>query len=97
MSERREILRKPVWSALVQRPGVTDLPLPALKAADDFLAYRALHKISKPEPHDFGDWAESRDDPLDALLSLSTCMSLIAPSLVQSIAAAQDGLKRRLI
>jgi hypothetical protein len=95
MSERRDILRKPVWKALVQRPGVTDLPLPALKAADDFLAFRALHKISKPEPHNFVLWAETRDDPLDSLLSLSTSMSLIAPSLVQSIAVAQDGLKRQ--
>jgi hypothetical protein len=95
MSERRDILRKPVWRALVQRPGVTDLPLPALKSADDFLAYRALHKISKPEPHDFVLWAETRDDPLDALGSLSTSMALIAPPLLKAIAAAQDALKRR--
>jgi hypothetical protein len=95
MSERRNILRKPVWGGLVQRPGIKDLPLPALKAADEFLEYRAVHKISKPAAHDFGMWAETREDPLAALGSLAKSMALIAPSLVQSIAAAEDALKGR--
>jgi hypothetical protein len=75
---------------------VTDLPLAALKAADSFLQYRALYRISNPEPQHFAAWAEMREDCPDALLDLATSMALIAPALVRAIDAARELQKPRL-
>ncbi|MGI1661017.1 hypothetical protein ACRDNQ_02155 [Palleronia sp. KMU-117] len=96
MSEKRAILRKPHWSTLAGRPGVSSLPVAVLKAADSFLDYRATHRIAAPTPHHFAAWAEGQQPPRDALIRLGKAMALIAPVLVPQIREAEDLLMARL-
>ncbi len=89
MSQRLRILQKPHWTPLLDRPGIEDLPVSALKAADSFLDHRSDKGILDPSAEDFSTWAGQGEDRLSALASLASAMKIIAPMLVPRIEAAR--------
>jgi hypothetical protein len=88
MSQRLRILQKPHWTSLLDRPGIEDLPLSVLKAADSFLEYRSRAALADPLVEDFSSWAGQGEDRTSALTSLSSAMKVIAPELLPRIEAA---------
>jgi hypothetical protein len=89
MSQRLRILQKPHWAPLLDRPGIEDLPVSALKAADSFLEYRSRVAVADPSAADFSTWAGQGEDRTSELASLASAMKIISPTLVPLIEVAR--------
>jgi hypothetical protein len=78
---RLDLLQKDHWRHFLDLPGLYDMSMPALLAADSFFEYLVARAIPAPSPSDYADWALSlgREAAPAALKNLQTAFAVCFP------------------
>ncbi|WP_109464308.1 hypothetical protein [Albibacillus kandeliae] len=86
-----QVLAKPVWQTLVQRPGFARLSAAAIEATDDFFTYVLKQSLYDPTAGDIRTWVSDvpETERIHLLNALEEVFSVCDPSFLRRVAEAR--------